>query len=1271
MAGATESSHPQGPLSLDSYQTALCIIPPQDLHSSINRLRELHDQAFEKWPAHVNLLYPFVAPEKVPRAVELIGSKLADRFSKAAEDGSQDATFTFRLDGSDYFEQRHRSIIHLAPGNDDNDDDDNGAEALDQLRSAIMEGFKQSVGILEYNPHLTIGQTKPKDDSLRDYLLAKAQLLTPIEWRVGELVVLVRQEDHRMKIWGTVPLSGRNAFTLKRSLEEDESEDEKSLPLRTSTHDGTPTMATLQPRTTYQFSTSSGIWEPVEKQEVLNPEEAGAKTPIKVSSYNILVDSNGPPTEERSALIVQEILSKSALADVLVLQEVSDDVLCYILQQESVQSQYPFVTHGPPSQPEIGPLPSLRNIVVLSWRAFQWGWLPFENKHKGAAILTMDAVGKYANDASFLPLVISGVHLSSGLTDSTIAAKKAQLRSLLDYFSTHHAANPQIIAGDFNLATSTFSIEEAQTQKCITSQTKATMSFLETMISEAGFSDSWLVARTEKGVSERPASGKLTFEDLYDGEEGSTFDPVENPLAALSAGRNGNTRPQRYDRVLFKEDSTLTVKGFNLFGFPRAASGEEGLLCPSDHWGVRASFLLAPTVEAGEQEGSTRHIPLDIIKSTAVLSDPLAVEACLLDNSIVPSAEEAEKRRDAFNTLKTILLHESQEQTDTYGNARSAVSLVITTVGSYGLGVWTAASDIDCLCIGSISSRTFFELAGQRLRKAADAGVRIIRKVKAASGTMLEVEVKNVRVDLQYCPAARIVERWSDVALLPPSDPLFDLSLLSLTKLQPYRDLAYLQRTIPHPATFRRLHRLIKAWAKQRGIYSSKFGYLGGIHITLLLSRLFKLLPYSTSISPADILCTFFNHYANFDWKSDMVYDPFFHKQKLRFRRWPREGMVILTHHVPLINVARTSSVPSVRTITDELKLTSARLSQGLSLTEFAGIRTQAGNEGLPSGAREFLEAYNSYIKINVQYWGLSLSKGSTLVGWLESRCIFLLVDLDRKLPNIHTRIWPARFTLASATSSNNNSPDDKEYQGCYLIGLKLSPSSTDDPSAPSLLPSKSDRKHVQDALQASLDRFSEQIHKNTEYFDAASAWVDVSQIKVADLGELKLDEREWGDYVVPADDEYSDSDAADGDDEHDFDIDDEDEAAISEALEVKRSKKNKLITTNTNTNSAPVSARKLRPASDILNRLRWDPHLDSADYIVGYEDRFLGTRELALDRWKTEQTDEEFIPLHRVAYFKRKVDGVVVWDRSQRRDEIFGSGVSGGREGEEEEKEG
>lgn len=59
----------------------------------------------------------------------------------------------------------------------------------------------------------------------------------------------------------------------------------------------------------------------------------------------------------------------------------------------------------------------------------------------------------------------------------------------------------------------------------------------------------------------------------------------------------------------------------------------------------------------------------------------------------------------------------------------------------------------------------------------------------------------------------------------------------------------------------------------------------------------------------------------------------------------------------------------------------------------------------------------------------------------------------------------------------------------------------------------------------------------------------------------------------------------------------------------------------------------------------------------MGYEDRFAGAMEKALDTWKSEQTDEEFIPQHRILYFKRRSDATVVWERRTRTDLLFGSG--------------
>jgi uncharacterized protein (UPF0248 family) len=73
---------------------------------------------------------------------------------------------------------------------------------------------------------------------------------------------------------------------------------------------------------------------------------------------------------------------------------------------------------------------------------------------------------------------------------------------------------------------------------------------------------------------------------------------------------------------------------------------------------------------------------------------------------------------------------------------------------------------------------------------------------------------------------------------------------------------------------------------------------------------------------------------------------------------------------------------------------------------------------------------------------------------------------------------------------------------------------------------------------------------------------------------------------------------------------------------------------------------------------------LNIEDFLIGYEDRFVGVKEVELGRWKSEQTDEEFIPMHRIVWVRRKDaegEGEKVWDRRAKIDAIFGSGIGTG----------
>ncbi|KAH8724637.1 Poly(A) polymerase type 3 [Phaeosphaeriaceae sp. PMI808] len=1128
-------------ISTNSYDTALCVIPPTICSGDIDRLRELYDKAFGKWPAHINLIYPFVAPDKLLQAQQQI---------KAHFDRNMDLNEpkTITLEETGLFKHRNNSTIFLQERQEPKN------SCIQSLRSMALQALGQTP--TTSNLHLTIGQSEDNTLSSQQFLVGKSRLIPVINFRIGALAILVRERASdsastpHMKLWGVIDVARPDdawrpntpepwIHQLPSSISSVDTPGEGDG-IDFSLVDDSAFSREVQAGSTFHYDLQQDKWL---LYRAIKHNSTGTRS-VTISSYNVLIDSEYPPARDRDPLLVQKILSNEAKADILVLQEVSDDFLSYLLEKPEIRNRYPFTSHAPPNQPDIGPLSSLRNIVILSCWHFKWTFVPFHRRHK---------------------------------------------------------------------------------DKLISNQTVASISSMETAISDVGLVDAWAVAHVEAAdevMTDTP-------EELFEGENGATFDPKNNILAANTSGTS-NGRPQRYDRVLVRSQETLRISKFNHFGLPEDVDGVQ--VVASDHFGVRA--ILKVLVDSEEHDALYDHAKrtsVQLIKAPSTLLDPTSLSSALEDHCMIPTADEIQQRQDAFTLLKQIVTNSSSGN----DSVTSDIPMVIVSVGSYALGMWTSASDVDCLCIGTTSSKTFFKLARQRLLKAEDQNVRILRKVEASTGTMLELSVNGVSMDLQYCPAAQVVERWSEFRNLPSEDPIFNLSILALRKLKPYRDLLYIQRTLPSLPTFRLAYRCIKLWAVQRGIYSAKFGYLGGVHITLILSWVSKRIAHDFGpVTAADLVMSFFYHFAHFNWANDMMYDSFFHTKLPRYHRSTREPMVILGFHSPNSNIAHTSTIPGLRTLIKEAQAANKRLSDhSLTWEQFFGTSNDARSAlGLGSGANDFLMAHGSYVKIDIQFWGRTLAKGKSLVGWVESRCLSLVVDLHKSLADLEVRIWPARFT-------DNDENNGNDYHGCYLIGL----------SRDSTTVGSTDHENktlTKQTLNKVLDRFLTQLRTDEKNYDANTCWIDVTLARKNDVKSLRLDDRDWGDYVAHVE------------------IDSDDEDDVGDLSDELVNIATRTIPQRPKPTATPVSTSKLRPASDILNRLRWDANLDPSDYIIGYEDRFLGAKEINLEKWKTEQTDEEFIPQHRILYFKKRGDegvGEVMWERATRIDKIFGSGLGAG----------
>lgn len=483
---------------LRSSQTALAFVLPEQLCTDINSLRRIYDKSFRKWDPHINILYPFVDPSQLPEVTSILLDFLATAINIKG-----------CINDVGVFRHRRNATVFLKP--ESNFEVISGrlrAELAGVLGCSEMEGTHDGV----YRPHMTVGQAGLNGNSV-ERLMELAGKLAELNVELKALVVLKRDVSGVMRAVEELPLRKARKFT---GLEANE---------------GNPKRNTLW-RDCYHFTSDVG-WEHL-PNESRQPFGAGGtlKPQVQVLTYNIMAEPLAISFQDRLSYIMKAISSVMDDCDdtlrILCLQEVDAESLPLLLSHPFIQQYYGFSSHYPESL-----LPSHRNLVTLASCEFIHHSLQFKEMHKSSLIIYLHSAG----------IQVANFHLSAGLNDEAVLSKKTQVEIVRDFLFDVGGLNGSeiILAGHFNLTTSSRTLDKAIFTSLITRETAETIS---TILDEKSWEDSF-GCWTERGEE---------VDDIFPGEEGATFDRRTNPFAMNLEGHLGKLfdyAPQRYDRILF------------------------------------------------------------------------------------------------------------------------------------------------------------------------------------------------------------------------------------------------------------------------------------------------------------------------------------------------------------------------------------------------------------------------------------------------------------------------------------------------------------------------------------------------------------------------------------------------------------------------------------------------------------------------------------------------------------------------------------------------
>ena len=383
------------------------------------------------------------------------------------------------------------------------------------------------------------------------------------------------------------------------------------------------------------------------------------------------------------------------------------------------------------------------------------------------------------------------------------------------------------------------------------------------------------------------------------------------------------------------------------------------------------------------------------------------LESFMRRNIVLESDANMKKRNDILEEIKrmfvTFIQKVAKSMNMSEDEAANAGGLIFIS-GSHRLNVREPGADIDTVCVAPafVNRDHFFSILKEDLVNHRD--VEELNAVETAHVPVMELEFSGVSIDLLFARMSENVVK-DDLDILD-DDVLRNLDSATEKSLNGPRVTDMISKLVPNYDTFLIVLRCARKWAKARGLYGNKFGYLGGVNFNILVAFVGHLYPNG---SPSFLLNKFFTVYSKWNWENPIELIEARQSVEGEDRQvWSQnqltqECMPIITPAYPAMNSSYNVNLHGrevmvtewrrgaeiIKSINDGFKSASKKLKR--KLPDDDTIDEAYNKLFEPS---DFFVKYHHYLRCNI-IGGQDEGPAISYIGFVESRLRRLVTFLD------------------------------------------------------------------------------------------------------------------------------------------------------------------------------------------------------------------------------------------------------------------------------------